>query len=75
MFYGATSFNGDISNWNVEAVTSMSYMFNGATSFNGDISNWNVEGGDETWVTHVQGRDELQRRHLELERRGGDGHA
>ena len=44
MFDGATSFNGDISGWNVSGVTDMSYMFFGATSFNGDISGWNVSG-------------------------------
>jgi surface protein len=43
MFSGATSFIGDISNWNVEKVTTMNDMFQDATSFNGDISNWNVE--------------------------------
>ncbi|BAV94452.1 BspA family leucine-rich repeat surface protein [Ichthyobacterium seriolicida] len=42
MFAGATSFNGDISKWNVSNVTNMTLMFAGATSFNGDISKWNV---------------------------------
>ena len=42
MFGGASSFNSDISNWNVGAVTSMEGMFWGASSFNSDISNWNV---------------------------------
>ncbi|KMQ50037.1 ankyrin repeat protein [Chitinispirillum alkaliphilum] len=42
MFRGATSFNGDVGNWNVSRVTDMSEMFSGATSFNGDVSNWNV---------------------------------
>ena len=42
MFYGATSFNADISGWNVEAVTNMSQMFSG-TTFNQDIGNWNTE--------------------------------
>ena len=41
MFNGATSFNGDMPNWNVEKVTAMRDMFYGATNFNGDISNWN----------------------------------
>ena len=43
MFRDATSFNGDISNWNVEKVTSMNNMFKGATSFNSHMPNWNVE--------------------------------
>ena len=42
MFWGATSFNGDLSGWNVSNVTNMSDMFSGATSFNGDLSGWNV---------------------------------
>ena len=33
MFSNATSFNQDISNWNVSAVMYMSNMFNGATAF------------------------------------------
>ena len=40
MFSGASAFNGDISGWNVSAVTDMNRMFSGA--FNGDISGWNV---------------------------------
>jgi surface protein len=42
MFYGASSFNADISNWDVSNVTNMSNMFVNASSFNQDISNWNV---------------------------------
>ena len=42
MFSGATSFNGDISGWDVRDVTNMANMFAGATSFNGDISGWDV---------------------------------
>jgi surface protein len=42
MFYGASAFSQDISNWNVSKVTNMSYMFYGAAAFNEDISNWNV---------------------------------
>ncbi len=37
-----SSFNGDISNWDVSSVTNMSAMFLGATSFNSDISGWDV---------------------------------
>ena len=38
MFLGATSFNQDISNWDVGRVENMDYMFSGATSFNQDIA-------------------------------------
>ena len=43
MFDGASSFNGDISSWDVDIVTDMSGMFSGASSFNGDISSWDVD--------------------------------
>ena len=33
---------GEISNWDVSKVTSMSSMFENATSFNQPINNWNV---------------------------------
>ena len=42
MFGSASSFNGDISNWNTSKVTNMKYLFSGASSFDGDISNWNT---------------------------------
>ena len=36
-----SKFNGDISNWNVNNVTSMRQMFD-SSNFNRDISKWNV---------------------------------
>ena len=42
MFFGATSFNSDISGWDVSNVTNMFRMFRLATSFNSDISGWDV---------------------------------
>ena len=42
MFVGTTSFNVDLSNWDVSSVTYMTHMFDNATSFAGDISNWDV---------------------------------
>merc|ERR1712178_469621 len=37
-----SSFNGDISKWDVSKVTDMTSMFDSARSFNGDISKWDV---------------------------------
>ncbi len=42
MFYNATSFEGDLSNWDVSTITNMDYIFSWARSFDSDISNWNV---------------------------------
>ena len=42
MFHDASSFNGDISKWDVSPVADMSDMFHGAFSFNRDLSKWDV---------------------------------
>ncbi|MEP5376751.1 MAG: BspA family leucine-rich repeat surface protein, partial [Hyphomicrobiales bacterium] len=42
MFIRASSFDADISGWDVGKVTTMHEMFNGASSFNADISSWDV---------------------------------
>ena len=42
MFTSASSFNQDISAWNVEQVTNMHWMFGWASSFNQDL-NWCVD--------------------------------
>merc|ERR1711957_161724 len=42
MFYKATKFNSDVSNWDVSSVIDMVDMFNKASEFNSDVSNWDV---------------------------------
>ncbi len=42
MFNSATTFNGDISRWDVSKVMNMENMFAFASTFNGDISRWDV---------------------------------
>src|SRR5690606_38737878 len=45
MFYNATAFNSDLSNWNVSNGTNFSYMFAYTSAFNSDLSNWIVSNG------------------------------
>jgi len=40
MFFGATSFNQPLNNWDVSQVTDMEAMFYQATSFNKPLDNW-----------------------------------
>ena len=42
MFYGASSFNGEIGEWETSDVLRMREIFRNADSFNGDIGNWDV---------------------------------
>ena len=41
-FLEASSFNGDISNWNTSSVGDLYNAFNGATSFNQPLNNWDT---------------------------------
>ena len=42
MFWGASSFDGDLSGWNVSNVTDMFGMFSSASSFNQTLNSWDV---------------------------------
>ena len=42
MFYDASSFDGNLSGWDVSHVIDMTGAFWGASSFDGDLSSWNV---------------------------------
>jgi len=42
MFVEASSFNSDLSSWNVSNVTNMLGMFYKASSFNSDLSSWDI---------------------------------
>ncbi len=42
IFTDVSTFNGDISDWDVRSVTNMGVMFKNAYAFNGDISDWDV---------------------------------
>ena len=42
LFEANTTFNEDISSWDVSNVTDIGYMFNGATAFNQSLDDWNT---------------------------------
>ena len=51
MFYGATSFNGDLSRWEVGQVKHMESMFEGATSFTYQLGGaWSTSTADQGYM-------------------------
>ena len=48
MFYGASSFTGDLSGWDVSNVRRMQYMFADAVPFSSDLSTWDVSRARDT---------------------------
>ena len=65
MFYGATSFNSDLSAWDVSSMTDMSHMFTNAASFNQNLGTWYIvpadtefdAGGDSLDVTTISAQN------------------
>ena len=47
MFRDASSFNGNLSDWNVLTVTNMDGTFRGASDFNGDVSSWDTSSATD----------------------------
>ncbi len=66
MFYGATSFNSSMANWNVSGVNNFFAMFQGATSFNQDLSTWTTTGMSGTMQRFLRS-DCLQWQYHQLE--------
>lgn len=63
VLYTQSSFNEDISHWDVSSVYDLSYMLYDAKSFNQDLSNWCVSNLATTPVNFSEGsglRDEFQ---------------
>ena len=59
MFNQATSFDGDLSNWDVSNVTNLGNMFRQASAFNKDISSWDVSNVTEGFSGMFYGTNAL----------------
>jgi surface protein len=53
MFYSATAFNGNITNWNTSSVTTMQTMFYQASNFNQDLTNWDTSSVTGTGMQYM----------------------
>jgi surface protein len=73
MFYKATSFNQELSVWNVSAVKDMSYMFYGASSFDKPLSTWDVSNV-ETMQAMFYDATSFNQELLFVERFGSEGY-
>ena len=51
---GSTTWNDDISNWNVSSVTDMSWLLNGLQAFNKPLSNWERTSPDVSTLANVK---------------------
>ena len=45
---GATSFNGNISTWDVSSAIDMNHMFSSANAFDHDLSRWDISSVADT---------------------------
>ena len=52
-FSGATSFNQDLSSWNVAYVINFDRVFKDATSFNQDLSDWDITHNYDTSMEYM----------------------
>ena len=54
MFLGATSFNQDISNWDVSNGETFYGMFSFATDFDKDLRDWDVDSVDDSIICFME---------------------